>query len=460
LEKKLTNELSLESPGTGVTEPAVSVGIMDRQEGVACRLTGDFRCGGVNGTISGTFRARVASGQIVLVDEAGREILRSSGIALVPRDGSTFTLLDVTIGNRFHWERTEDQTFEGSLVLKARPDGSITAINEIGLEDYLKSVVSSEMSAEAPPEFLKAHAILSRSWLIRTLSRKRAAKRRPTGPEGPAQTSGEVVRWYEQEDHDLFDVCADDHCQRYQGITKIISGNAGESVLATSGTVLIHDGKVCDARYSKACGGLTEDFKTAWNDEAIPYLVSVADSPIRHSPLLTEEEARKWILSEPEAYCNVKDTEVLARILPDFDQETKGFFRWNVDYSRSELEAILKEKSGIDFGALQEIRPLDRGPSGRIFRLMISGSKHSIIVGKELEIRRWLSKSHLYSSAFVVITKKGANGEISRFIFHGAGWGHGVGLCQIGAAVMATKGFTASEILSHYFPGAELRKVY
>jgi len=460
LEKKVINELSLESPGSEMTEPVVSVGIMDRQETVAFRLTRDFECSGYNGTLSGVFRARAASGQIVLADEAGREILRSSGIALVPRDGSTFTLLDVTIGNRFHWERTEDQTFEGSLVLKTRPDGTITAINEIRLEDYLKSVISSEMSAHAPPEFLKAHAVLSRSWLIRTLSRKRAAMGRSAGRVGPAQAPGEVVRWYEQEDHDLFDVCADDHCQRYQGITKIISGNAGESVFATSGTVLVHDGKVCDARYSKACGGLTEDFRTAWNDEAIPYLVSIADSPVRHPQLLTEEEARKWILSEPEAYCNVKDPEVLARILPDFDRETKGFFRWKVDYSRSDLEAILKEKSGIDFGDLKEIKPLDRGPSGRIFRLMITGSKRSIIVGKELEIRRWLSKSHLYSSAFVVTTEKGASGETSRFIFHGAGWGHGVGLCQIGAAVMATKGFSTREILSHYFPGAELRKIY
>ena len=460
MDEKSTNELSPEPAGARMTEPVISVGVMDGQESVTGRLTGDFGCGGLNCAISGAFGARATSGQIVLADEDGREIVRSPEVTLAARSGSTFTLRNVTIGNRFHWERTENQTFEGSLILKARPDGTIAAINNIGLEDYLKSVISSEMSARAPVEFLSAHAVLSRSWLIRTLSRKREAKRMSAAPAGPAETPGEVIRWYEQEDHDLFDVCADDHCQRYQGITKIISGNAGDSVLETSGTVLFYDGQVCDARYSKACGGLTEDFRTAWDDKPVPYLASIADSPVPHPSLLTEEEAKGWILSEPDAYCNVRNTEILTKILPDFDRETKGFFRWKVEYSRSELEALLKEKSGIDFGALKEIKPLDRGPSGRIFRLMISGSKRSIIVGKELEIRRWLSKSHLYSSAFIVAAEKDADGEIARITFHGAGWGHGVGLCQIGAAVMATKGFTASEILSHYFPGAELRKIY
>jgi stage II sporulation protein D len=446
--------------GTGISEPVISVGIMDRQESVAGRLNGDFGYGGFKGLVSGTFTARADSGEVVLVNEQGRELVRSPRVALIACDRSTFTLMNVTIGNRFHWERTENQTFQGNLVLKHRQDGTVTAINEIDLEDYLKSVISSEMSAEAPVEFLKAHAILSRSWLMRALNRKKEATRASTGPVKPIEKPGEVERWYEQEDHDLFDVCADDHCQRYQGITKIISGNAGDSVIETSGTVMVHEGEICDARYSKACGGLTEDFRTAWDNKPVPYLVSISDAPVHHAPVLTEEEATRWILSEPEAYCNVTDKKVLMKILPGFDQETKTFFRWEVDYSRSELEAILKEKSGIDFGTLEEIRPLDRGPSGRIFRLIISGSKQSIVVGKELEIRRWLSKSHLYSSAFTVTAEKNPEGKITRFIFRGAGWGHGVGLCQIGAAVMATRGFTASEILSHYFPGTEIRKVY
>jgi SpoIID/LytB domain protein len=263
-----------------------------------------------------------------------------------------------------------------------------------------------------------------------------------------------VVRWYDREDHELFDVCADDHCQRYQGITKIVSKQAEDAVRETCGIVITYQGQISDARYSKACGGITEDFDTAWDDERFPYLTSISDASVPHRPITTEEEASRWILSEPEAYCCTRDERLLERILPDFDRETKGFFRWKVEYSRTELETILREKSGFDFGTLQEILPLRRGPSGRISRLKIIGSKRSMVVGKELEIRRWLSKSHLYSSAFIVKAKAG------RFIFHGAGWGHGVGLCQIGAAVMATRGFSAEEILKHYFQEVEIKKIY
>jgi len=268
------------------------------------------------------------------------------------------------------------------------------------------------------------------------------------------------VRWYEQEDHDIYDVCADDHCQRYQGITKIVSGNAEAAVRETSGTVVMYQNKICDARYYKACGGITEDFATAWEDKEVPYLVSITDAPTKYNPVRTEEEAFAWIFSKPEAYCNTDDAGLLAKILPDFDRETKGFFRWTLEYTREELEDILREKSGFDFGTLMEITPLRRGPSGRISRLKIVGSKRAMVVGKELEIRRWLSRSHLYSSAFIVTKKSISRGKADRFIFHGAGWGHGVGLCQIGAAVMASKGFKAEQILINYFPGVELRKLY
>jgi SpoIID/LytB domain protein len=265
---------------------------------------------------------------------------------------------------------------------------------------------------------------------------------------------GEVIRWYDREDHDLFNVCADDHCQRYQGITKIVSEQAEEAVRETRGMVITYQDKICDARYSKACGGITEDFDTAWDDKRVPYLGSISDASVSHQPIGTEEEASAWILSNPEAYCNTKDGGLLEKILPDFDRETKTFFRWTIEYSREELEEILREKSGFDFGTLQEIVPLRRGPSGRISRLKIVGSKRSMVVGKELEIRRWLSRSHLYSSAFFVMV------EAERFILQGGGWGHGVGLCQIGAAVMATRGFSAEEILRHYFRGIEIKKVY
>jgi SpoIID/LytB domain protein len=340
------------------------------------------------------------------------------------------------------------------LILQARGDGTIAAINEIPLEDYLKSVISSEMSGDAPIEFLKAHAILSRSWLLAALNRKKNAEETSQTRSAKKMVEGEVMRWYGREDHDLYDVCNDDHCQRYHGVTKIISGQAEEAVRDTCGRVITFRDEICDARYSKACGGFTEEYDTAWDDKRVPYLKSISDAPVSHPLIRTEEEASTWILSAPAANCNTKDEHLLKKILPDFDRETKNFFRWTIEYSREELEEILQKKSGFDFGTLQEISPLHRGPSGRIYQLKIVGSKRSMVVGKELEIRRWLSPSHLYSSAFVVAV------EGSRFIFKGAGWGHGVGLCQIGAAVMANQGFSAEQILKHYFRGVTIQKIY
>ena len=433
---------------------------MDRQREIRGCLNGDF-FGDSFGPVSGRFLAKAASGIIIFADGQDREIARSTFIRLSSAEDSTFTLFNVTIGISFHWERLEDQTFQGSLVLRQREDGTIAAINEIHLEDYLQSVISSEMNPTAPPEFLRTHAILSRSWLLKTLERKKQIKRTTSAPiEKIVGKEKEITRWYEQEDHDLFDVCADDHCQRYQGITKIVSEKAIEAVRETRGRIIAYDNDICDARFSKACGGLTEEFATAWANERIPYLTSVADAPVAHGPVESEEAAAHWILSEPDAYCNTDDATILEKILPDFDRETTAFFRWKVDYSREELKEILREKSGFDFGTLKEIQPLSRGASGRIYRLRIVGSKRTMIVGKELEIRRWLSKSHLYSSAFIVKTECDAHGEVERFIFHGAGWGHGVGLCQIGAAVMAMKGFTAEDILKHYFPGTRIRNIY
>lgn len=453
------NPRPLEPSAPVFIEPHITVGIMDWQHEVYGCLNGDFYGDGF-GPVSGRFSAKAVDGEVVLTNEHGYEITCSPRVKLIAGNNSTFTLLRVTIGISFHWERAEDQTFQGNLVLKARGGGTIAAINEIPLENYLKSVISSEMSGNAPAEFLNAHAIMSRSWLLAALSRKKKAKEVPESGEREADREDEIVRWYEQEDHDLYDVCADDHCQRYQGITKIVSRGAGEAVRQTSGQVITYGDEICDARYYKACGGITEDFRTAWENRKIPYLSSISDAPVFHHPILTEEEAKRWVFSEPDAYCNTKDKDILETILPDFDRETQGFFRWKAEYSRKELEGILLEKSGFDFGTLTEIKPLQRGPSGRIFRLRIIGSKKSIIVGKELEIRRWLSRTHLYSSAFIVKKQYDAHGEIERFVFHGAGWGHGVGLCQIGAAVMAGKGFGTEEILKHYFPGTEIQRIY
>ncbi|MGD0235889.1 MAG: SpoIID/LytB domain-containing protein [Syntrophorhabdales bacterium] len=442
-----------------MSEPHITVGIIDRRTDIAMRMNGSF-IGNQFGPVSGTFSAHVKEGMIVLADEIRRETACSPWIKLIAEKGSTFTLFDVTIGNRFHWERNEDQTFHGNLILMLREDGTITAINEILLDDYLKSVISSEMSAAAPIEFLKTHAILSRSWLLAALERKRNTKEASMPAGTFIEKEGELIRWYDREEHDLFDVCADDHCQRYQGVTKITSTQAEDAVRETLGMVMTYQDEICDARYSKACGGLTEGFMTAWGDTRVPYLVSISDAPVPHPPIRSEEEAVRWIMSAPEAFCHTEDANLLGKILPDFDRETTSFFRWTVEYTREELEEIVRDKSGIDFGTLQVIVPLSRGASGRISRLRIVGSKRSMVVGKELEIRRWLSPSHLYSSAFIVTAKHNTDGAIRTFTFHGAGWGHGVGLCQIGAAVMASRGFSAADILSHYFRGVEIRKVY
>ncbi len=448
-------------------EPKVTVGIMDQQAKVSGRLIGNFHGNGFT-SISGLFLAKSETGMVVLLDESHLEICRSplikltalEGLTLRPCQGTSersdqaFTLFNVTVGNRFHWERKEDQTFRGDLILQVRKDGTLVAINEIPLEDYLISVISSEMKATAPMEFLKAHAILARSWILTALDRKKKGIEISTHGGKIIERKGEMIRWYDREDHDLFDVCADDHCQRYQGMTKIVSQQAKEAALKTRGRVITYQDQICDARYSKACGGITENFDTAWENKNVPYLTSISDATFPHQPIRTEEEASEWIFSKPNVYCHTEDEALLEKILPDLDRETKNFFRWEVEYSRSELEGILREKSGYDFGVLKEIVPLHRGPSGRISRLKIVGSKRSMVVGKELEIRRWLSRSHLFSSAFIVTV------EAARFIFHGAGWGHGVGLCQIGAAVMANQGYSAEEILNHYFRGVEIKKIY
>jgi len=438
-------------------EPLIRIGILGAPA-IDGSLDGLFSYR--NKQVIGPFEARAGSNTINL--KLGGNRFSARQVRLVPLAGSTFTLHGVRIGIGFHWEKAEKQVFKGSLVLECGPDGNLMAINEIQIEEYLKSVISSEMSASAPAEFLKAHAIASRSWLGAMIARKKE-KAPVTAPPsrsepGPGSVT-EFIKWYDREDHDRFDVCADDHCQRYQGITRIASGAPARAVADTRGIFLVSNRKICDARYFKCCGGITENFSSAWEDRNIDYLSSISDSISPCKPIESEQEALNWVHSRPDAFCNTGDEALLARILPENDRGT-DFFRWRVSYSRSELEELLRQKSGLDFGTISELVPLQRGPSGRIIMLEIRGSEKTAVIGKELEIRKWLSPTHLLSSAFSVSIEKDGSGVPSRYTLDGAGWGHGVGMCQIGAAVMASRGFSAEEILRHYFQGAGLEKLY
>lgn len=435
------------------SEPNITVGILEQYREVSGVLREKFKIA-ENIIINGEFKAVYSGGEVVLFGGKDIELMRGKEIQFTPLNGGEFIIHDVLFGINFHWERKEHQTFQGTLRLVARGTG-ITAINEISVERYLASVISSEMSAGAPMELLKAHAITSRSWLVAMLEMKKKFSTVGIPSQRSQQTETELIRYYDREDHDSFDVCADDHCQRYQGITKDISNAAAEAIRQTRGMFLVYNNEICDARFSKSCGGISEPFHTTWAETPYDYLMPVSCSESHtYAPIQSEEEAERWILSSPEAFCNTKDGNVLRQILPSFDQETTDFFRWQVKYSSSELSELIKKKSGIDFGSIVNLTPVKRGPSGRITRLKIEGSNKTLTIGKELEIRRWLSPSHLYSSAFLV--KK--EGDV--FVLQGAGWGHGVGLCQIGAAVMAVRGHRAEEIVQHYFHNAELKTLY
>ena len=367
----------------------------------------------------------------------------------------TFLLKNVRIGIGFHWDRLEDQEFEGTLEIRDNADGTQTAINRLDVEDYLSSVITSEMSATSSLELLKAHAVISRSWVLRPIISPSTCTDKPD-----LSDPNRHVVWYERDAHEGFDVCADDHCQRYEGITRRdehpeAAANVQKAIDATRGQVLMYDGKVCDARFYKACGGATELFENAWANEHYDYLEPVRDEIGTPLPDLTiEENAQAFIRTSPSAYCNTTDERILSQVLNNYDQETKDFYRWTVQYTAAELSDIIRERSGIDFGEILDLVPIKRGPSARLYEMQIVGSKRTMVIGKELEIRKWLSKSHLYSSAFVV-----DRNEQGDFILTGAGWGHGVGLCQIGAAVMADKGYTYEQILAHYFPGSELKVI-
>jgi SpoIID/LytB domain protein len=413
---------TLHSPLSTQKEPNVTVGIITATK--------------ISFTLNAPYVAKgeVIQGPQVVEFSEGGILWRGTqyrNLTFTPQaDDASFSLEDVTIGIDYHWERQETQTFEGTLRIVVEAD-KIVAINELPVERYLTSVISSEMSATASPEFLKAHAVISRSWLLAQMEKRRQHENGNDSFFSFIKKDDELIRWYDREDHTIFDVCADDHCQRYQGITKANSQHVADAISETRGQILTYDGEICDARFSKCCGGETEEFQYCWEDTPKPYLVSF------HDP-----------------YCNTSDKQILSQVLNDYDQETIDFYRWEITYTREQLSELINRKLKDDFGDIVDLIPLERGKSGRIWKLKIVGTKKTFTIGKELEIRRALSESHLYSSAFEV--EKLPDG----FRLHGRGWGHGVGLCQIGAAVMGEQGKTYDEILLFYYRGAEILRLY
>jgi len=441
-------------------EPQIRVGIMYEPE-IIFRLNETYLLAPKGIPYERIQKVNYRDGKIWLNDEpVDDEILVFNPVRY---HEASFELNDVTIGIHFHWERKEDQTFKGSLEIRIENE-KLTAINILPLEDYLVSVISSEMSATSNIELLKAHAIISRSWLLAQNEKSQSISQSGDHYQTITETPEEYIRWYDREDHLNFDVCADDHCQRYQGITRQSTPMVEQAIAETRGMLLMHNGKICDARFSKSCGGITETFENVWEPEVHPYLQSITDNTTLtdgcNTDLTNEEAAQKWIRTAPEAFCNTRDKQVLAQVLNDYDQETTDFYRWKLVYNQADLAELIARKSGRDFGDIIDLIPVERGFSGRLKKLKIVGSKLTLTIGKELEIRKILSESHLYSSAFAIDKLNVENGIPQQFVLTGAGWGHGVGLCQIGAAMMSAKGYTYNEILLHYFREAVISKEY
>lgn len=453
IKEKLTTANNSQQLSEQNGEPRVSVGIVTANE-IVFSLHQPYNANGT--TVSGKQSVSYENGAIIWNGKRYKELVFQPQEA-----GASFSLEDVTIGVNFHWERKETQTFLG--ILRFAIEGTaMWAINELPVERYLESVISSEMSATSSLRLLEAHAVISRSWLLAQIENRRSAKTEQTSLYSCITGKDKMIKWYDRQDHTLFDVCADDHCQRYQGITKETSPHVAVAIQHTRGQVLMSEGKICDARFSKCCGGAMEEFQYCWEDSPKPYLKAIGDTPEKTIPDLTvEANAEEWIRTSPDSFCNTTDKNILSQVLNDYDQETTDFYRWRVDYTQEEISQLINSKLNIDFGQIMDLIPIERGKSARLCQLKIVGTKQTLTIGKELEIRRALSLSHLYSSAFVV-DKENVNAEGVPALFHiiGCGWGHGVGLCQIGAAVMGEKGYNYDQILAHYYPGADLKELY
>ncbi len=441
-------------------EPNVHVGIVSGEK-IEFSLNGEYSAKGE--TITGSQTVEFSEGGILWNGNQYRELCFS------PKgEKASFSLFDVTIGVNFHWERKETQTFLGELHLVVEAD-KICAINTLPVEKYLESVISSEMSATSSLELLKAHAVISRSWLLAQMKKRKEVAESGNNFFSFIKQDDMFIRWYDREDHTIFDVCADDHCQRYQGITKETSSHVAEAIKMTKGQILMYDDDICDARFSKCCGGVSEEFQYCWEDSPKPYLIAVRDTREGMTQqgadalpdLRDEATAETWIRTSPESFCNTQDKKILSQVLNDYDQETADFYRWHVTITQQKLKALIAEKLKMDFGDILDLKAIERGRSGRISKLQIIGTGRTFTIGKELEIRRALSDTHLYSSAFVVDKEDvDADGVPQSFRLTGAGWGHGVGLCQIGAAMMGEQGFDYSQILLHYYRNAEIKKIY
>lgn len=437
-------------------EPIINIGIL-LKPCVEFTLKGSFK---FNHLIidAGEYKASISENQLIT------SFGTYPAIELQPLDSTaTFILKHVQIGIGFHWEQMENQEFKGKLKLQIE-NNEVRAINAVGLETYLQSVISSEMSAMNNLTLLKVHAIVSRSWLLAQIKQQKDIEHQNLHPLDQEKGSGinaeiRITKWYDREDHATYDVCADDHCQRYQGVTKVISNKAREAVDETCGEVLMYGNKICDARFSKCCGGISEDFKNVWQDISVPYLTAISDG--KNNKISAPDSFSEFIVNPPEAFCNTTDPSILSQVLIDFDQNTNDFYRWTKTYSQDELRKLIEKKSGLNLGYIIDLVPLSRGASGRIIQLKIIGSEQTVIVGKELEIRKWLSETHLYSSAFLVEKEFDNQGEFpTHFVLKGAGWGHGVGMCQIGAAVMSQKSYSVTDILKHYFNNTTIIKLY
>ncbi len=443
---------------TSQEEPIVAVGLLDRSSAACIQLKGHYKQHTGHQLAAGELRVNSRAG---VLDCKGIWCGETRELNLTPTDSESCQFsLEATIGINFHWQQRETQSFRGSLQLLPMLDNRLTVINRVPLETYLESVVCSEMKSSSPQEFIKAHTIISRSWLLAQLVARGSGS--VAEDQNRNDVEGERIRWTEREAHQDFDVCADDHCQRYQGTARIDAPGVVLAIRQTRGEVLTYDGRPCDARFSKSCGGVIEEYQTAWGDMAVPYLIALRDTggPDRNPPALVDDRAmRAFLQNPPAAYCNCTDVSILESVLNDYDLTTTGFFRWRVTLPASEATRLVSQKLEIDLGRLVNLEPVERGPSGRLKRLRLVGERGSLVIGKELQIRRVLSETHLYSSAFVVDVE-GPSHRPDAFLLTGAGWGHGVGLCQIGAAVMAHQGAGYREILEHYYPGTRIEHFY